>query len=149
MGDPTDSTDPSTVPAAAAPTLRWEVGDAMGVVVPAAPGPGALPSDPAPSRKVDVKPRIRGLVGENLVVAYPPFDPATAAAPVETRAYFLKAGDPIPATAADWTASGVPYASSTDPVPAAGVEPYPLVLAGVEPGNYLVQILLGFNDAAA
>ncbi|OJW20460.1 MAG: hypothetical protein BGO49_04425 [Planctomycetales bacterium 71-10] len=134
--------------------LRFELGSSIGVFlqVPATPTPEPEPivTPPAPT-KADVKPAIKGLGEGGVVLTYPSFDPAVQAAPAETRAYFVKPGEPVPTTVEAWLASDYPYSVRTDPVPPEGVDPYTLAIPSVleVPGDYLVQTLLGYDDAAA
>lgn len=134
--------------------LRFELGSSIGVFLQApavvATDPEPIVTPPAPT-KADVKPAIKGLGEGGVVLTYPSFDPAVQAAPAETRAYFVRSGEPVPQTKDEWLRSSYPYSVRTDPVPPEGADPYTLAIPSVleVPGDYLVQTLLGYDDAAA
>lgn len=120
--------------------------DTVNILDPASPGPG----DPAaPPAKADHLPTIVDVSNDGVRLGFASYDPATQAAPDEVRAYFLKAGSPVPADIDGWLVPvpAIPASVATVPVPPEGLAEYLIPPpAGLATGDYMVAILAGFAE---
>jgi hypothetical protein len=130
-------------------SMRFVFGPSLGTLsFPAPPADPASPGDPtAPAPKADVLGSLVSYDQTAATLAFPAYDPATAAAPDETRVYLLPVGMPIPRTEDEWVASGASFGSNSTPVPPEGVSAYPVEYPRslLPAGDYIGQVVFGFN----
>lgn len=130
------------------PVLGAEIGPVSILTSPTpAPEPAPEPT-PDPSKPVlaDVIATLVSFSPDQVVVAFPSFNPAAAQAPIETRVYLAPAGSALPADAAAWAASPFPYSTSNVAVGPEGAPNYAVPVPTAPVGDYLGQVLHFFAD---